>query len=37
MQIEDFSYYSRMPGNHADSLTSVNSFLEFIIQELLLK
>lgn len=35
MLIEDFSYCSQMPDNHADPLTSVNSFLEFINQELL--
>lgn len=37
MLIEEFSYYRRMPNNHADSLKSVNSFLEFINQELLLR
>lgn len=36
MLIEDFLYYNKMPDDHADSPMSVNSFLEFINQELLL-
>jgi len=37
MLTEGFLYYSRMPHNHADPLTTANRFLEFINQELLLR
>lgn len=36
MLIEDFPFYNKMPDDYADSPMSVNSFLKFINQELLL-